>query len=207
MPKDCLLEMGEWELIKEALDSFLDSLTSPLAQVLSLAVEGGKISYEEVKKVAKDDAEEVLLLGYSWRLLVPERTSKSIEWEDRVLRFEPGEVYELPNVVRYLIKEAEQSGRWDSERAIASVFKQMGEPEWAQMPGLVKKLVERAERNRISAIQVKETCEELGLGERVDPLIAELKGSGVMSPSLASLAEAIQRKAPLYELNPSLFVK
>ncbi len=200
-------KMGGQELIKKALDSFLDSLTSLLAQVLSLAVKEGKISYEEVKKVAKDEAEEVLLLGYSWRLLVPERTSKSMEWEDRILRFEPGEVYELPNVVRYLVKEAEQTGHWDPEEAVALAFKQMGEPEWAQMPGLVKRLAERAEGNRISAIQIKETCEELGLGERVDPLIAELKGSGVMSPSLASLAEAIQRKAPLYELNPSLFVR
>lgn len=201
------MENGRKELIKKALDSFLDSLTGLLAQVLSLAVKEGKISYEEVKRVAKDEAEEVLLLGYSRRLLVPERTSKSMEWEDRILRFEPGEVYELPNVVRYLVKEAEKTGHWNPEEALALAFKQMGEPEWAKIPGLVKRLAEQAEGNRISVIQIKETCEELGMGERVDPLIAELKGSGVMSPSLSSLTEAVQRKAPVYELNPSLFVK
>jgi len=45
------------------------------------------------------------------------------------------------------------------------------------------------------------------LGDRVDALIAELKGSGVMSPKLGSLAEVSRAGTPIYELNPSLFTE
>jgi len=38
-------------------------------------------------------------------------------------------------------------------------------------------------------------------------LIAELKGSGVMSPKLGSLAEVSRAGTPIYELNPSLFTE
>ena len=41
---------------------------------------------------------------------------------------------------------------------------------------------------RASAIQTKETCCELGLGERVDPLIAELEGGGVVTPRFVLLS-------------------
>jgi hypothetical protein len=35
----------------------------------------------------------------------------------------------------------------------------------------------------------------------------KLKGSGVMSPKLGSLAEVTREGTPLYELNPSPFIK
>ena len=57
------------------------------------------------------------------------------------------------------------------------------------------------------SVQIKKICNELGLGHRVNALIAELKGSGVMSPKLSSLAEVARTGSPIYELNPSLFVK
>jgi hypothetical protein len=83
----------------------------------------------------------------------------------------------------------------------------MGELAWERMPKLIERLGEEAEDYRIAAVQIKKTCSELGLGDRVDTLIAELKGSGVMSPKLGSLAEVAREGSPLYELNPSLFVK
>ena len=45
------------------------------------------------------------------------------------------------------------------------------------------------------------------MGDKVDVLIAELKGSGVISPKLGSLPEVFRAGSPLYELNPSLVIK
>ena len=64
-----------------------------------------------------------------------------------------------------------------------------------------------AEDCRISAAQIRKTCRELGLAQRLDMLIAELKGSGVMSPKLGSFAEVNREGSPLYELNPSVLEK
>jgi len=197
----------KYKAVRRALNSFLHSYTDSVARVLVIAAEKRHVSYDEIEKVVEDDIKEVLLLGHNWRLTIPARTYKSMEWEDRVLMVEPGEVYEMPNVVQCLVREAGQSGQWEPKKAVSTAFKQIGESKWALMPKLVELLGSQAKGNRISAVQVKQACEQLGIGERVDPLIAELKSTGIMSPCLASLTDALHRRAPVYELNPSLFIK
>jgi len=116
--------------LEKALSRLLkhSELKSCLASVLAHASKKGSISYREVNKIANDNAEDVLLLGNEWRLLLPVRTLKSAAWEDRLLLCKPGESYEVPNIARYLVEEATKTGRWDLERAITKLFKEMGEP-------------------------------------------------------------------------------
>jgi hypothetical protein len=195
--------------LEKALSTLLkhSELTSCLAAALAHASKKGTISYREVAKIANCNAGDVLLLGDEWRLLIPVRTRKSAAWEDRLLLCEPGESYEVPNIVRCLVEDASRTGCWEPEHAIIKLFKEMGEPAWERMPKLIGRLGARAEYQRITAVQIKKTCSELGLGDRVDTLIASLKGSGVMSPKLGSLTEVVREGSPLYELNPSLFMK
>lgn len=169
---------------------------------LTLASKMDRIPYAEVERMIKDNPEDVLLRGNQWRLLLPVRTLRSAAWEDRVLLAEPGEMYEVTNVVRYLVEFASRTGHWNPRHAIAKLFMTMGESEWKQIPTVVEKMGEKAEGYRINAVQIKEICTELGLGDRVDALIAELKGSGLMSPKLSSLAEIAKVGSPIYELKP-----
>jgi hypothetical protein len=193
--------------LEKALSRLLkhSELTSCLAPVLAHASKKGSISYREIDKIVNDNAKDVLLFGNKWRLLIPTRIVKSSAWEDRLLLCEPGELYEVPNIARCLMEEASKTGCWDTEHAITKLFKEMGEPDWERMPKLVEELGKQSKDCRITAVQIKKTCSELGLGDRVDMLIAELKGSGVMSPKLSSIPEVSRAGAPLYELNPSLF--
>jgi len=195
--------------LEKALGSFLNhvQLTGLLAQALALVSRKDRISYHDLKKIANDNLEDVLLLSSEWRLLLPVKTLKSGAWEDRLLLAEMGDLYEAPNIVRYLVEDASETGDWNSEYAITRLFREMGEPSWERMPRLVERLWEQAKSYRISAVQIKEICSELGMGDRVDMLIAELKAGGVMSPKLSSLAEVARARSPIYELNPSLFVK
>jgi hypothetical protein len=193
--------------LEKALSRLLkhSELTSCLAPVLAHASKKGSISYREIDKIVNDNAKDVLLFGNKWRLLIPTRIVKSSAWEDRLLLCEPGELYEVPNIARCLMEEASKTGCWDTEHAITKLFKEMGEPDWERMPKLVEELGKQSKDCRITAVQIKKTCSELGLGDRVDMLIAELKGSGVMSPKLGSLPEVSRAGSLLYELNPSLF--
>jgi hypothetical protein len=195
--------------LEKALSRLLEhsELISRLASVLARASKRGSISYREVDKIVNDNAEDVLLLGNEWRLLLPVRTVKSAAWEDRLLLCEPGESYEVSNIARYLVEEATKTGRWDPEHAITKIFKEMGEPAWERMPKLVERLEEQAGDYRVTASQIKKICSDLDLGDRVDALIAGLKASGVMSPKLSSIAEVSREGTPIYELNPSLFMK
>jgi len=199
--------MNQQKQIERALKSFLQEYTGSLARILHAAVEKGRISYEEIEKLIApgEDIEEVLLLGYDWRILLPVRSSKSMEWGDRVFIPMPGEIYELPNVVRYLVWEAAGSGIWEPEKAVAAVAREMGEPAWAQVPRLVEILGEAAEGRRVTAIQIRRASNALQLGDRVDSLIADLKACGILSPALGYLPEAARKRAPVYELNPCLF--
>ena len=199
--------MTEYQLIKKALSSFLVDSTGSLARILCTAAKTGQISFEEIEKLIEpeDDIEEVLLLGYDYRILIPARSFKSMEWTDRVLMAMRGEIYQMPNVIQNLVGEAGHTGKWEPKKAVVAVFKQMEEPEWAQMPKLVEMLTEQARGRKITATQIKQACKTLGLGDRVDSLIAELKGSGIMSPTLGYLPEAAQKRSPTYELNASIF--
>jgi len=72
--------------LEKALSRFLShsELTSHLARILAHASKRDRVSYCEVEKVASDDAEDVLLLGNEWRLLLPVRTLKTTAWEDQL---------------------------------------------------------------------------------------------------------------------------
>ena len=122
--------------LEKALSRSLNhsELTSRLARVLAHASKKGRVSYHEVDKMANDKAKEVLLLGNEWRLLLPVRTLKSAAWEDRLLLAKPGELYEVPNIVKYLVEDARKTGRWEAGRALAELFRDMGEPNWEQIP-------------------------------------------------------------------------
>ena len=193
--------------LQKALGGFLNGEDAhKLARVLEEAVKTGKISYEEARRVINGDPEDVLILGYGWRLLLAIRAARSGDWEDRLLIPQPGEEYEMPNVAKHLVEGAKETGHWDPEKAIVEVFENIGDPDSDKMPILVARMASEVKGRRINGIQIKRICTELGLGDRVDPLLSELKACGIMSPKLSSLTEVSREGSPIYELNPSLLV-
>jgi len=179
-------------------------ITRKLYQVLAYAAVKGAVSYQEIKEIIKDDPEDFLLLADKWRLLLPVRTAKSSGWEDRLLIIKDDEVYEIPNVIRYLVREAVKTGIWDPEKAIIKLCKELGDPDYKRIPGLVRSIAEEAVTHKITGNQIKMICVQLGLGNRVDGLIAELKAAGIISPRLSLVPEVNREGSPIYELNPSV---
>ncbi len=116
--------------LEKVLSGILDpvEITSKLSQLLAYTAVKGTVSYQEVREIVKDDPEDILLLAEGWRLIVPVRTARSSSWEDRLLLLKDGEVYEIPNVIRYLVRDALDTGRWHPERAIGELFKELRDP-------------------------------------------------------------------------------
>jgi hypothetical protein len=181
-------------------------LTSKLSQVLAYAAVKSTVSYREIKEIIKDDPEDALLLADEWKLLLPVRTAKSSSWEDRLLIIKDGEAYEMPNIVRYVAREALKTGTWNSENAIGELFKEFRDPDCKQIPELVRSIAGEAGSHKTTGNQIKMICLRLGLSNRVDSLIAELKAAGIISPRLSSLPEVSREGSPIYELNPSVAV-
>ena len=193
--------------LQQALGTFISpaKLADKLAQVLMHTIESGTIFYEKAEEIAGADTDDILLIAWQWKLLIPVRTSRCGEWDDRMLMATLGEVYEMPNVSRILVKNASTTGCWDSSHAIAKFFEPAGEPQWRLIPVLVRRMIEGCPTAGINANQIKVACQEMGFGERTDTLIAILKGAGVISPKLGSLAKISRTQTPLYEINPCLF--
>lgn len=195
--------------LQQALGTFISpvKLADKIAQVLMYAVKSGTISYEKAEEIVGADTEDVLLVAWQWKLLIPVRTSRCGEWDDRMLIAIPGEVYEMPNISRVLVKHACYTGNWNPAQSIAEYFEFFGEPQWRLIPVLVRRLRETYPSAGINAKQIKTACQEMGFGERTDTLIAILKGAGIISPKLGSLAQVSKAQIPLYELNPSIFIE
>ncbi len=197
-----------YDRLEKALSSILSAgkITNKLSQVLAYTSVNVTVSYQEIKEIIKDDPEDVLLLADKWRLLLPVRTAKSAGWEDRVLVLKDKEIYEIPNLIRYLVKNALDTGKWDPEKSIIELFKKFGEPDWGKITGLVKSIAEKAIDYKITGNQIKEICLQFGLNDRVDGLIAELKAAGIISPKLGSIPDVFGAQSPIYELNPSVII-
>ena len=197
-----------YDRLERALSRILGAVksTSKLSQVLAYAVVNGTVSYQETSEIIKDDPEDVLLLADKWRLLLPVRTAKSAAWEDRVLVLRDGEIYEIPNLIRYLVKDALDTGQWNTEKSIIELFKQFEDPDWEKIAGLVRSIAEKAIDYKINGNQIKNICIQSGLNNRVDGLIAELKAAGIISPKLGSIPDVIGAQSPIYELNPSVIM-
>jgi hypothetical protein len=193
--------------LKTALGSFLRADdVAKIAQLLELTVRNREVSYKKAKAVVGDDIEDILILGYGWRLVLPVRAAKAGDWEDKMLTAQPGDTYQTVNVVKHLVKNASKTSRWDPETAITEAFKDIGEPEIDKVRDLIARIGSEAKGRRINGVQIKRLCTELGLGDRVDPLVSELKACGIISPKLSSLTDPSRVGTPIYEINPSLFV-
>jgi len=146
--------------------------------------------------------EDMLLLCWEWRLLVPVRSSKCGEWDDRLLLLDHGEIYELPNVVKYLIKSARRTGQWDPDLALTELFSDTDETLRRRIPDLLQQMNELAQYNIINAFQIRQACAEANIKQSVDTLIVLLKAGGVISPKLRALADVAKAGSPVYEINP-----
>jgi len=197
-----------YDRLEKAVSGILGTgeITRKLSQVLAYAAVKGSVSYQEIKEIIKDDPEDVLLLAEKWRLLLAVRTTKSSAWEDRLLLLKDGEIYEIPNLIRYLVKHALDTGIWDPENTIIELFKEFEDPDWEKITGLVRSIVEKATDYKINSNQIKKICIQSGLSNRVDGLIAELKAAGIMSPKLGSIPDVLGAQSPIYELNPSVII-
>lgn len=192
--------------LERALRSFIieSRVIGQVASILEVASLKGTICYEEARDIAGGDPEEPLLDAEEWRLLLPVRTMKSMAWEDRLFMPMDGERFEMPNIILRLVRDALSSAQWRTTEAIGGIFREMGDPAWQTIPEMIATMAALASSNTISANQIKRVCLDFGFSNKTDWLIAELKGSGLISPRLSSPADVMKAGSPLYEMNPSI---
>lgn len=185
------------ENLEEALKKrFPEDDVKPIAEILSIASEKGSITYDEMG-IQEDRKDDLLLLDKE-RLLIPARTSRSLAWEDRMMIFRSGEVFEAPHVIGHLIRYVEETGEWDPDHAVRMYLEEIGEKSPEKILSLFNKVKENSVYNRITPEVMLKASDKLNLTTDLGRIIAELKGGGIISPCLRDPSRL------LYEINPSL---
>ncbi|VUT25333.1 MAG: hypothetical protein MOIL_00987 [Candidatus Methanolliviera sp. GoM_oil] len=197
--------------LKQVLkERFPEERTDLLAEVMVKAARDGTISYNEVEKL--EGSTEDLLFLFSQRLLIPIRISEVVpeskSWEDRILYARPNmeERYEMPEIIRYLIKGVEETERWDAECAIKNYLESIEESkvkEILEIFRMVKRKISDDDiPSKIYKIEpefLKRSLDELELD--TEKTVKELVRGGIISFSLRNPAQNRLR----FEVNPSLY--
>ncbi|MFW6011418.1 MAG: hypothetical protein ACOC8Q_02800, partial [Desulfosalsimonas sp.] len=106
------MEKAGLDSLANALREVADEgeLVEPLAEVLAEACAHTSISYDTVIFIANENAQELMLAAWDLKLLIPRRRGACGEWDYRIPVMRRGEIYEMPNIARYLAKGAMNSG-------------------------------------------------------------------------------------------------
>ncbi len=201
--------MAATDKLNKALDSFLHDQgnVNDLGPLLYYLNSHDTAGYDQLRRLACNDLSESLLELWEWKLINPVRSSLCGEWDSRIMMIAPGEVYEMPNISRMLVKNGITSGVWDSKQAIAQLFQIMGEPEWQKIPIIVQDIKSCTIHNIITAIKIKTICARYGLKHKTGTMIAVLKSAGIISPKLMAFDQISRSASPLYECNPCVYPK
>lgn len=193
------------ENIRRALELVIGAegaLSFALAIALDRCRRQESITFEEIAALAPDDGREVILLAWDWKLLIPRRSKQSAEWDDRIMRFEAGERFEIVNIVKFLLASAAESGTWDLAASVRSLYDQMGEPAFKNMSSLINEIARQVKYSSISGTAIHAACVRTGFQDRTGAMIAILKGGGVISPRLMSSNPSEKIGSPPYEMHP-----
>ena len=184
-----------------------DTHLNEICSILAMACKNDTYQFDTLSDIAGNLISDLLLVLWEWKLIIPIRSAKCGEWDSRILVAEPGEVFEMPNISRVLVKNAIKTGKWNSWQAILDLFMTMGEKDWEKIPDLVLELKQSCVHYTINGARIGAACVHNGLKEKTGAMIAVLKGSGIISPKLMSLGQTARATSPLYEFNPLVFAE
>lgn len=196
-----------WQPLKNALEAqFRGQEAGHLARLFDTGLSVKTICYEHID-LPGDEKDDILLIAFEERALIPVKSSKSAAWEDRILALAPGEQYYIPGVVRILMASARDTGRLDPENAVkeALLLETSGLPvtgrQCGRLAAFVESLKRHAEFHKAEVGLMKAIGRECRLSLDLHDVIDILVICGILSPCTHGPAIA---GLSWYEVNPCL---
>ena len=81
-----------------------------LARILIYASQGDRIKCQDLASEHGGGVDEALLALWGWKLVIPVRSSRCSEWDSRIFSTGQGELYEMPNISKTLVKKGIETG-------------------------------------------------------------------------------------------------
>lgn len=172
-----------------------------LARLIQGVGSDGEVAVQAIN-LPGADRDDLILLAYEERLLIPCATRPGSAWEDRVLSLAPGAAYFMPRVVKELMASAALTGDLNPDDAVRKALAEAGNEPVAGMLALFKALQPHSVARQMEAglmeIIHRRTTPDLDLHDTLDQFVL----AGMMSPCPG---RSIATGLAWYEISPVLY--
>ena len=182
-------------------DRFGDGDSLNLAVLLSRGCCGESVAYEDID-IAPESRDDIILLAYEEKLLLPLKSLGGSAWGDRVLTLCEGERYYLPRVVRSAVQTAKETGEWSFACAAEECLKESAVIDEREVSLLLNALQIAAPGGKFDVGEIREARTILNIKFDMHDTIDLLVRCGLISPcTQRSLYTGLAQ----YEVHPCLY--
>ena len=158
-------------------------------------------SYEEID-LNRDEKNDLILLGYQERVLIPVKTTASPAWEDRIIDFDVGRTYVIPPVVRQIPVVFSKKGYFCLESLLKQIVPDLVPQEVKRLYHLLDTIMTHSAGFKFETGLLKLFYDKLTLQLDLHDIIDLFVINGIMSPCpRKSLITGLS----WYEISPAMF--
>lgn len=191
----------EENLTKALSGPFSEKEAAGMAQIIIAALGHENIYYEDLP-LSDAEKNDYLLMAYEERLLIPIRSQQTAAWDDRIIRFGQGEMFFMTRLVRSMLENAAETGRFDAEAAVRQILSHEADGHVSDAVVFLKQIRPHAETCMAEGGLMAAVAEGAGLQVPIHDIIDACVIVGIMSP--CSRGSTIQGLV-WYEINPCLY--
>jgi hypothetical protein len=159
-------------------------------------------SYQDLK-LDQEDAQELLMLCFEQRVILPEKSRKGPAWEDRILTFEGAAVFKIPPIVRHIARAAGSSESLQTNVLLASIFENLPPSNIRDMALLLTTIMANSRNRMFEAGLLGLYHQQIDARVCLHDVLDLFVISGVMSPCPA---RSLNTGLSWYEISPMCFL-
>ena len=157
--------------------------------------------YQEID-LSRAEKNDLILLGYQERVLIPVKTTASPAWEDRIIDFDVGRTYVIPPVVRQIPVVFSEKGYFCLESLLKKIVPDLVPEEVKRLYHLLDTIMTHSTGFMFEMGLLKLFYDKLTLQIDLHDIIDLFVINGIMSPCpQKSLITGLS----WYEISPAMF--
>ena len=159
------------------------------------------LSYQEID-LTRAEKNDLILLGYEERILIPVKTTASLAWEDRIIDFDVGRTYVIPPVVRQIPVVFSKKGYFCLESLLKQILPDLVPEEVKKLFNLLDTIMTHSTGFKFETGLLKLFYDKLTMQLDLHDTIDLFVINGIMSPCpQKSLITGLS----WYEISPAMF--
>lgn len=166
--------------------------------------------YENVR-LTQEEAQDLLMLGFDQRLLLPEKTRMGPAWKDRIITFDAEAVFQVPPIVRQIAREAGSKESLQMNFLLASIFEELPASDINDMARLLTTIMANCRNRMFEAGLLNLYYQQINARVTLHDMLDLYVISGIMSPcparSLNTGLACYEISPVCYWLKPSQYIK